>query len=303
VSEQLQLIVLDALRTAWPNTDLTQVMARTVVAGGFVRDAVGGYKLEGDIDFFVHRDAIPALPGVYGVKWKSDPNNASAYLSINKTPRQLQMVAVGRDPIEFIKERFDFVACCGAVEIGTGRYWFHENFERDVKAKALTINTNLVTSTKSLMRAFKFAKRGWSVDSATLAQLLSSTVLATPVLRDMLVDERNLTEQVLLAIDPKGTVVPPATATVAQAPLQNGTIPPAIGNTVRFYRHATNTFTNTAEVVPTETLNVPTAVREYVEPREAVVERVRARIAEVRQRPEPQINWNELFTTMTVPLQ
>lgn len=162
---------------------------RVVLAGGFVRDALNG-ETPKDIDLFPvgdeespyamadrFYDAMRLLPDAIATdrpaRWHTD--NAVTFRAIPGCPYPVQVITRWSfvSP-EAVLEHFDFTIARAAIWMASNGQWtglIDPRFGDDISEKRL-VYTGSDEPGASLLRAFKFARRGYHMPLASLAHLV-----------------------------------------------------------------------------------------------------------------------------------
>jgi hypothetical protein len=168
------------------------------VAGGFVRDTIAGLEPR-DIDLFITKDKRYAFQSSLTFK----PSDKPSVFETKAGGRNVQLITVeSGDVPSFVAQRFDFVCCTGAIELGKGNgEYFHSEFKRDVDERVLRLNNPLSLVPSSILRILKLVARGWTIEPETMAKAIASIAVTVPTIKDLMVDENVLAKEVLLAMD------------------------------------------------------------------------------------------------------
>jgi len=150
------------------------------IAGGFVRDTIGGYTVK-DIDVFFWSDAELAHA-------RDVASENSGTLTITEQSYTYASKSGKHPPVSLIKEigctifnnrirDFDFECCMGEITFYRGAWegCMSERFLNDVKEKRLTFTGQSSFSDDNMIgamvRAFRFAQKGWLVDTQTILEI------------------------------------------------------------------------------------------------------------------------------------
>lgn len=152
-----------------------------IVGGGFIRETIAGGQVK-DIDIFG-----PDKRELKKVAHRlTDKRDARDY----ETDNAITVLSHGRIPIQFITrwtfetlqecvESFDFTVCQAAIQYdrpsNTWKSCVHENFYSDLAAKRLmyTHPRRDEEAGGSIMRVVKFLRRGYNIQTQSLAGVMS----------------------------------------------------------------------------------------------------------------------------------
>lgn len=168
-----------------------QMMApdsRLILAGGYIRSTIAGEEVS-DIDLFaptrtVLERAIESL--------ESGRSRAGHKVRIVRTKNAQTLLTMGQMPVQAIHRwlfdraedciaSFDFTVSAAAIwhEAGMWHSACHDRFYADLAGKRLhyTSPSREEEAGGSMLRAMKFARRGYSIDMLSLGEVISRIVV------------------------------------------------------------------------------------------------------------------------------
>ena len=153
-----------------------------IIAGGFIRETISGGKVS-DIDIFG--------PSAAQLKLAALLLNTDRKGRLYETDNAITVLSPPRLPVQFIKrwlfseptscvDSFDFTVCQAAVWFneGTWRSAISKGFYPDLAARRLvyTFPARDEDAGGSMLRLLKFVKRGYTIQSSSIAGVLSRMI-------------------------------------------------------------------------------------------------------------------------------
>jgi len=147
------------------------------IAGGFVRDTIGGYPVK-DIDVFFWSDGqlndAKEVASIHGGELTVTPQSYTYASKSGEHPPVSLIKDIGCPIFNDRIQDFDFECCMGEITFYRGAWegCMSEQFLDDVKAKRLTFTGQVSfpddNGIGAMIRAVKFVGRGWSIDTPNL---------------------------------------------------------------------------------------------------------------------------------------
>ena len=181
------------------------------LGGGFIRETISGGIVK-DIDLFggnceeLKKIANSFKKKRHGKKFETD--NAITVLAQGRIPVQF-ITRWTFNSLESCVESFDYTVCQAGVWFdGVAEEWkscVHEDFYSDLAAKRLiyTFPQREEEAGGSIMRAVKFLRRGYNIQSQSLAGVMSR--VAAKLHGDLIGNEEGIAEvfkELLIEVDP-----------------------------------------------------------------------------------------------------
>jgi len=156
------------------NLDLLKLFKNTncYVAGGAITSIFSGNKINDyDIYFcteFDYRDFIIKLPTNSKLEWQTE--NAKSYKIDKETFQFICKPSYMGSPGEVLTS-FDFTICMGAYSFKEDKFYFYDNFFRNLACKELIFNIKASFPISSLFRLRKFLKKEYKISGCEIIKL------------------------------------------------------------------------------------------------------------------------------------
>jgi hypothetical protein len=171
----------------WIKKLMTKNPTKVILAGGAIRSIVGN-EIINDWDLypigeanFINQQIRSSLTSLDREYTCSMSNFAYTYnlSNVDEPPTQLIYYSHNKNPFQ-VMESFDFTTCQASIWY-SGTRWIgacSPSFYEDIAAKRLVCSKNFQSNSgSSLLRAFKFVARGYTISESTIAKLIMNIVI------------------------------------------------------------------------------------------------------------------------------